>query len=211
MDILVKQKLAESVEILLKQQRVESIRVMDILEISGISKSTFYRHFDDKYALINWVYAQYVDEICRVYSHIACCRYMMYAVTEFLAEKKAFFTKVLEYGGQNSLKSLILDTTESVSRSRMLRILKTDQLSVQDEYMIHFHAVGTVETLSEWIHNGCPQSPEEISELILEFMPKRLYRYLVEIPHDRWFEQTGYAQTGSYWENYMLSKSSGMV
>lgn len=50
--------LANALQALLKEKTFENITVEDILEKSGASRSTFYRHFQDKYSLMNWVYME---------------------------------------------------------------------------------------------------------------------------------------------------------
>ena len=50
----VKQKIAKSLEKLLKKKNFDDITVINIVEESGISKATFYRYFKDKYAVVEY-------------------------------------------------------------------------------------------------------------------------------------------------------------
>ena len=43
----------------LKRKHIDSITVNDIIADVGVSRTTFYRHFEDKFALVNWIYGQY--------------------------------------------------------------------------------------------------------------------------------------------------------
>lgn len=54
-----KYRLAEAVKQLMGRQSLEDITVKEITGEAGVSRQTFYRHFLDKYDLVNW----YFDEL----------------------------------------------------------------------------------------------------------------------------------------------------
>ncbi|WP_324249739.1 TetR family transcriptional regulator, partial [Faecalitalea cylindroides] len=46
--------LAEALKICMKKAPLEKITVKDITDTCGISRQTYYRHFQDKQDLVNW-------------------------------------------------------------------------------------------------------------------------------------------------------------
>ena len=54
-----KYRLAEAVKSCMKTTPVEKITVKEIVDACGTTRQTFYRHFQDKYDLVNW----YFDKI----------------------------------------------------------------------------------------------------------------------------------------------------
>lgn len=50
-----KRILADSLEGLLRERPLGEITVQDITAASGLSRSTFYKHFEDKYDLVGWM------------------------------------------------------------------------------------------------------------------------------------------------------------
>ena len=48
---------------LAKTKSLEDITVQDILDYSGISRSTFYRHFVDKYDVMSWAYTSWSNDM----------------------------------------------------------------------------------------------------------------------------------------------------
>lgn len=54
-----KYRLAEAVKVCMKTTSVEKITVKEIVDACGTTRQTFYRHFQDKYDLVNW----YFDKI----------------------------------------------------------------------------------------------------------------------------------------------------
>ena len=53
--------LAEGLKRSMKINEFEKVRVGDICEQSGVSRQTFYRHFKDKYDLLNWYFGVIVE------------------------------------------------------------------------------------------------------------------------------------------------------
>ena len=62
-----KYRLAEAVKVCMKTTSVEKITVKEIVDACGTTRQTFYRHFQDKYDLVNWYFelilAFYSDRI----------------------------------------------------------------------------------------------------------------------------------------------------
>ena len=51
-----KYRLAEAVKVCMKTTSVEKITVKEIVDACGTTRQTFYRHFQDKYDLVNWYF-----------------------------------------------------------------------------------------------------------------------------------------------------------
>ena len=52
----IKRALSKGMKTLMSSQKFDEITVADICDASAVSRRTFYRHFADKYALLNWVH-----------------------------------------------------------------------------------------------------------------------------------------------------------
>lgn len=57
-----KYKLAEAMKELLDHYPVEKITVTQIVDQCGVTRPTFYRHFKDKYDLVNWHFDKLVQK-----------------------------------------------------------------------------------------------------------------------------------------------------
>ncbi|MGF1372526.1 TetR/AcrR family transcriptional regulator [Streptococcus infantarius] len=49
----------------MKDKNYEDIKIKDILEISQVSRRTFYRHFANKQELLNYYFEKVIDEYLR--------------------------------------------------------------------------------------------------------------------------------------------------
>lgn len=54
-----KYRLADAMKQCMAKMPIERITVRQIVELSGTTRQTFYRHFQDKYDLINWYLYNY--------------------------------------------------------------------------------------------------------------------------------------------------------
>lgn len=173
-----KKGLAESLEQLLKTRKIDSITVSDISQEAGISRTTFYRYFSDKFELMNWAYTCYMDELSNKYRHIQCYYRLMLDQTRFFESRKDFFNKTIGYDGQNSFFfHFTMNMEEYLSRN--LKLLLNHELTARDGYIIRGYAAGVYKIISEWILSGCVQSPQYITELVIEMMPESLRKNFV--------------------------------
>lgn len=180
--IIAKKLLAESMEQLLTSNKIEDITVGDIIFHADISRTTFYRYFDDKYALVNWIYAQYMDDLTEKYQHITCYQWLMYDLTEFLQSKKDFYKKIIGYVGQNSFNDYFLNSTKEFLSSNLKQIRKTKQLSREDEYLVLYNSSGTVHIIYDWLFHGCKEEPKQLVAIITTSMSAELRKYFVIHP-----------------------------
>lgn len=106
--IVVRKALAESLKEQLRKRPFSKITVDDICLTAQISRRSFYRQFQDKYELLNWLYdyefCRFVDErrdktIWDYYPDI--CRH--------LYSDRMFFLNAFSFTGQNSFRDFCND------------------------------------------------------------------------------------------------------
>ena len=59
-----KYRLADAMKQCMAKMPIERITVRQLVELSGTTRQTFYRHFQDKYDLINWYFDKILAESC---------------------------------------------------------------------------------------------------------------------------------------------------
>ena len=63
MAVLTKKALAAALKERLKTNTLDNIRVKDIAEDVGVNRQTFYYHFTDIYALVEWMFEEEAKKI----------------------------------------------------------------------------------------------------------------------------------------------------
>lgn len=105
---ITKRALAESLKALMRKTSFNKISVESICEGAGISRRNFYRHFLDKYELLNWIYYEdFVKEVNQ--RHYSRSLDLFPDVCRELYSDRAFYNNAFDVSGQNSFRSFCTD------------------------------------------------------------------------------------------------------
>lgn len=99
-----KEILADTLRPLLREKLFGNITVSDIIAKSGPSRAIFYRHFQDKYSLMSWVYESRASEIERENSLPSQSINILVESARYMKENASYFSQVIKYHGQNLFK-----------------------------------------------------------------------------------------------------------
>lgn len=166
-------------EELLLEKDLEDITTTEIVERSGLSRSTFYRCFKDKYELANWSFHMLLDQLDKEISSTDKAEKMHVEIVRYIGENRIIFKKLMNYDKQNSFRDYYINSTfASAKRSDKNKNYKE---YMKEHYMILYHANGILEVLADWLRADNPLSHEEISRIIDEnrneaFM--KLYKHM---------------------------------
>jgi len=172
-----KEYIAATFEELLQENNFSSISVQDIVQACNISRTTFYRHFEDKYSLMNWIYLQRIDEIIKNNSSIKNWKNLVLEVYSFIYLKKDFFKKVIHYQGQNSLTDFVYYCSYEYCVKVMKEALVVTILPEDIDFSLRMYCGGTVHILKEWIMTGANHSPEKMTKLTCDNIPAYVQKY----------------------------------
>lgn len=174
-----KEELSNSLMELLKSCPFDEITVGDITQNCGVSRTTFYRNFRDKYDCMNWVYCDRINKIVEENSEIASWRNLVYQIAVFLYEKKDYFAKVNNYAGQNSLTDCIYQCGMNYANDLVKKELGTDTIPRDTYYLIHMYVFGTVSGIDRWLRDGCAGGPDFLADVQSLAMPEGLRQFFV--------------------------------
>lgn len=171
--LISKKILANALEELIAVKSIDAITVNDIIRRADVSRTTFYRHFEDKFALMNWIFGQYMDELAASYQNTPTYRLLLIKLFTFFQAKRAFFSRIINYLGQTPTTSFyryFLERMTSLLSIYFHEHMKGKTLSAKDEYMIHYHCNGILRSAFDWLSAGTPESPEELADIMLEIV-----------------------------------------
>lgn len=160
--MLVKRAIIDALDALLENQEFERISVQDICERAQVSRTTFYRHFEDKYHLVNWTYANYKEVLNVKAPEDETYQLSLSYLLAFMQDRQSFFKNVLKYTGQNSLADFMLDVTNSYFLLCAHPGVQPESLDIKERRMILFNAAGATEIIRQWVLNGCCDDPTDV-------------------------------------------------
>lgn len=173
----VKKVIADSAEVLLKKSDIENITIQEIVDQCGISRTTFYRHFEDKYDLMNWVYKRNVDTIIKMYSDGRDIRTLSAKIFEFIKSKKEYFYYITKYKGQNSFYDFVTHYGYDYYEKALKNILKVDKLPYEYTFYIKGYCLSAGSFMVECIKKNCVMDTDKFTEIIIGLIPVALKDY----------------------------------
>ena len=168
-----KYRLAEAVKVCMKTTSVEKITVKEIVDACGTTRQTFYRHFQDKYDLINW----YFDKlVLQSFEQIGMGHTVGESLTqkfEFIVNEKVFFTEAFRSDDRNSLKE---HDFELILQFYTDLLARKDSRALDQElhFLLEMYCQGSVYMTVKWVLGGMKDSPEQMARTLVEAMPPKL-------------------------------------
>lgn len=182
-------KIKNTVLALLQEYQVNKITVRMICEESGVNRSTFYAHFLDVYDLMNKLQLDIYADIEKTFSNIPInenkyiTKELMTVMIDHIGKNRLFYRAYMSYGSQVTdpagetlyQKFMVpffhsLGFKDSADEERKMR------------YHFRFFYVGMIEVLRIWLEADCPETPEELSYIILDSIadPKECFEEALE-------------------------------
>lgn len=168
--VRVKEVLIVALENLLKRTTLDNIKVTDIIEEAGVSRTTFYRHFKDKFDLINWYYVKHMRELRAKYLESQDAYNLTLDLIRYMGEKRDFFIKISNYHGQNSFLAFFIESMVKGDTEYLKKRLGVDTLTSEMQYAIRYNNTGTIFMIYDWMYRDCPETPEEMMDILLNTM-----------------------------------------
>ena len=165
MAIDIESMLADAMLVLCKTKHIKRIAISNLIEMTGVSRQTFYNHFKDKQDLIQWIYDNRILGDFRNikpendYYKISLDYY------RHIAEYHYFLKQVCYMSCQNSLLDHMVEYALNYDQKWCQLHYGTD-IPPNLKLAIRYHSIGTIYAAIDWIKNDMPQKPEEIARQI---------------------------------------------
>lgn len=160
---------------LLKRESFDALSVQSIVTACGISRTTFYRLFQDKDDLLIWSFVQQVDEIA---GHAASGKEYLSRILELIYSNKQYFRKILKSDrGRQILGDYVFQYTVHTLHARMMQ--EADHRYPPDVLLtkIEFCYMGARYVTRKWLSGDTGEPPDVIADLILDCFPEPIRSY----------------------------------
>ena len=160
---------------LAQEKELHKVTVRAICEAAHINRSSFYLHYLDIHDLIDKMGRKMMKEVGEMMeSHGNVIDFFlapdsMAQMIDYVKEHHTFFDIYLTHYTTEASESFSL-LWEYAAKPYMLERCST---IVEDEMWYHFSffKAGFISVLSQWLHRGCPETPERLAEIILRSIP----------------------------------------
>lgn len=174
---LTKQLIAQTLKKLMLEIPFEKISVQDIVKACGLNRKTFYYHFQDKQALVCWIF----DNEFAALTDLNNDNSVYDELIEHLYKNRDFYVAALSSDAQNNLSEHFYKIIYDSNMIKINEILGERKL-VPDEINLiaSFFSNAIVVTITQWAREGMISYPYQystklypITEECMKFMVER--------------------------------------
>lgn len=155
---------------MLSRAPLDTFTVDDILQETGLSRTTFYRLFKDKYDLMNACYQQEFSQILNQYPNKWNARH--YQSTKYFSENIDFYRNAFKTTGPNSFKFYLYQFLIEMTEKIVCTELKLNCLSEKQKLCISYHSAGMTSLIKQFVLSNDRQTHSIHSDIFLNLMPK---------------------------------------
>lgn len=146
------------------------ITVEQVIEKSGVAKSTFYRHFRDKYDLLNHNSTTLAERlICQ--QKCADWREFLQCMTHSIARDIRYYGQAFRTYGQNAHSDFLFAYTFKFVEKCYLSHYHQETLTGATRNAVAHYCHGCVGLLNDWLVDPEEQTPEQMAESFYQSMP----------------------------------------
>ena len=168
---------AKAIKSLIKKQPLDKITVTDIVSTAGKTRQTFYRHFQDKYDLVNWYFEKLVLKSFEEMNQGGSLQEALNLKFAFIEQEHAFFKEAFKSNDYNNLIHYDFCCIYDFYKKFIYKKTGKD-LSKDIDFLLNMYCRGSVDMTVEWVLNDIPIKKEEIVSYLIEAIPEKLKEYM---------------------------------
>lgn len=169
---------AKAIKSLIKTQPLDKITVTDIVFQAGKTRQTFYRHFQDKYDLVNWYFEKLVLKSFEEMRQGGSLQEALNLKFAFIEQEHAFFKEAFKSNDYNNLIHYDFCCIYDFYKKFIYKNTGKD-LSKDIDFLLNMYCRGSVDMTVDWVLNDMPIKKEEIVQYLMDAIPDKLEAYMI--------------------------------
>lgn len=164
---MTKRLMAESLKKLMAKKPLNKISVKELVEDCGVNRQTFYYHFQDIYALLEWIVDQEIVSILEDNDNFLTWQEAGLYLLKYLEQNSTVVLCALNSMGRSAIKKLLFDDVLSISTKIITQI--ASDIDVDDKsfnHVVKYYAISFGALLEDWLSTGMKTPPQEVIEII---------------------------------------------
>jgi AcrR family transcriptional regulator len=164
----------EALMALLSERAFEEITVKEICERAMVHRTTFYKHYEDKYALLEQGMRQMYDALVAEV-HVPPSAFSVdhpppyfIRLFEHVAEHQQFYKLMLCGEGIGGFQKLVKNYLVEQGEAKVRELTPANQqLAVPPALYVQYQAGAVISTLAWWLEHDMPHSPGRMAQYLL--------------------------------------------
>ncbi len=185
MSELTKKALAQSLKETLKTKPFSKVTIGDICFGCGIRRQTFYYHFKDLPALVEWICTSEAENVLQNYKTYSSWQEGFYKIFLLALKEKEFIMNIYHSVSGDVLQRYLCCLTFPLLKNVVEQVassLKLDDVSEEDKTFVErFYTIAFVDVMLGWVAGDMKEDPrdiiEHLSPLVKGTVPNALIAY----------------------------------
>lgn len=167
MSNITKQALEASLKRLLLQKPLTKITIADITEDCGVSRMTFYYHFQDIYDLVEWACFEDASRALDGKKTYATWQEGFLNIFEAVLENRPFILNAYRCISREQMERFLYQLTYGLIRGVVEEQSRGTAVSEEDKsFIAEFYKYSFVGVMLDWIRQGMTADPRVLTEKI---------------------------------------------
>lgn len=181
MSNITKKALAESLKKKMKTTPLAKITINDIAKDCQVNRRTFYYHFQDIYALLEWIFKNEVVEAMEENTTCKTWQEGFLSIFNYLSENRKIVLNTYNSIGRDQLETHLYSAVYTLVLNVVNEIIKDIKVSEKEKlFVVNFYKVALVGLLLEWIRTNMDDDPAEIIENLTKIISGDTYKALLK-------------------------------
>lgn len=176
--LITKKRIAKAFKSLLKDRDFDKISVVDIMDLAGIRRQTFYNHFLDKYELLDWIFeTELQEQVTDNLTYISGVQ-LLEEVCRYMDSHRYFYKQAFAIKGQNNFSSFFLAYCLQVIQKLVQETLDQRQGQLEashQDFLVTYHAhalLSLIKAQAEGGQGGLLSQFPQLLSVILTSIPQ---------------------------------------
>ena len=164
-----KKMLASSLKKILESKPLSKVTVSEIIADCKVNRKTFYYHFENVYALLNWMLKQEAIEVIKQMNLITDYEEAIFFAMDYIDENEIILKNIYHYMGKDELLQFFHQDFIELSAAVIERAAQKNQINVNGEFkelLSRFYTGAIASLLLERIKSKSPHDREKIVQYI---------------------------------------------
>ncbi|WP_320127618.1 TetR/AcrR family transcriptional regulator [uncultured Sphaerochaeta sp.] len=176
MSEITKKALTASLKKLLVEKSLDKVTIVDITEDCGVNRQTFYYHFQDINAMIEWIYHYEATKALGGKKTYDTWQQGFLQIFNYVLENKVFVIRTYHSSSFNNLQEYLYNETFALlyavieEKSGHMRVREDDK-----QFIANFYKFAFVGLMLAWVDQGMMEKPEVIIERLSTLLQGDLF------------------------------------
>jgi AcrR family transcriptional regulator len=177
MENAIKMRLAAVIKEQMRTKPLEKIHITDLVDGADVSRQSFYRHFKDKYDLVNWYFDVLATQSFEEMGISRTLRGSLISKFDFIRNERVFFSQAFKSTDCNSIREHDYDYILDFYTKKLKSVYK-DDIPDDINFLLEFYCHASIAMTVEWSNEGMIRSSEDMADLLIAAMPPALKQLL---------------------------------